>query len=133
MKWIHLSISLVACVTLIFIQFPFPIWLICLFRFPLRSPSKGGGEADGYPPRDSSACGFLDRGLVARNRCRTRFLSELFNDCVSIRLPLNVNTLTSFHPGNELKADALNSYLFGTEELPYPQDRPCSLAQRLHI
>jgi hypothetical protein len=46
---------------------------------------------------------------------------------------LNVNILTSFHPGNELKADELNSHLVETEEFPYPQDSLCSLARPLHI
>jgi hypothetical protein len=41
-------------------------------------------------------------------------------------LPSNVSNLTSYHPGNELKADAPNSYPAETEELPYPQNRPSS-------
>jgi flagellar basal-body rod protein FlgC len=37
---------------------------------------------------------------------------------------LNVNIVTSFHPGHELKADALNQHPVETEEFPYPQDPP---------
>jgi hypothetical protein len=47
---------------------------------------------------------------------------------------LNVNSLTPFHPDNELKADALNSHLLETEEFLYlPQNHPSSLARRLPI
>jgi hypothetical protein len=70
---------------------------------------------------------------MARNRCRTTLLAELFNDRVSIRLPLECQHLDFYYPGNELKAEALKSHLVDTEEFRYSQDRPCSLARRLRI
>jgi hypothetical protein len=66
---------------------------------------------------------------MARNRRRTTFQENYSMIVCQYACRLNVNILTSFHPGNELKADALNSHLVETEEFPYPQDRPCSLAR----
>jgi hypothetical protein len=43
------------------------------------------------------------------------FWQNYLNDYVSIRLPLECQHLDFFRPGNELKADALNSHLVETE------------------